>query len=155
MFHNFIIMFAPCDLNCKNGGYCSSRAHDGTTAPTTKVSGAHEIKNSSDQFCICPHGWTGLSCLEPIETIDPCHNSGDSYVCRSGGLCHSDKSFSNLNDGEQEWKCDCKLADAVNAFAGAMCREPAIEFCNSDSFSFCTNGGTCVSNLINFSHSEM
>lgn len=134
-----------CTLNCNNGGYCSFHTHDGTRA-----SSIERLSSSIDQLCVCPHGWAGFSCLEPSTSLNPCHKSDGYHVCRSGGLCHRVESFMNI-DKEEEWKCDCELADHVNTFAGAMCREPAIEYCDSDRSSFCTNGGTCISNLINFS----
>ena len=148
-------MIESCDLDCKNGGYCSFLTHDGIMRAQTKGdSSGPPYEHSSDQFCVCPHGWAGSSCLDPTNSIDRCHSTGDLYVCRSGGLCHPVESFTDLLNDEEEWQCDCKLADTVNAFSGAMCREPAMEYCNTDGSSFCANGGTCVSNLINFHHFE-
>lgn len=126
-----------CSLNCANGGFCSifpfGPSLDIATTP---------VDGSLREVCICPLGFTGLTCSEPTYSLEPCLE--DSHVCRHGGLCRE----VDVASDEKEWKCNCKFADGVNSFAGAMCRQPATEYCNLHGTSFCTNGGTCVNNLV-------
>jgi len=56
-------------------------------------------------------------------------------------------SGSDDND-DNEWRCDCIEADGISAFAGHMCRKPHTEYCNDEGTAYCTNGGTCVNNLV-------
>jgi len=102
------------------------------------------VDGSLREVCICPLGFTGITCSEPTDALDSCHQHEDTHICRHGGLCREVVIGAN----EIEWKCDCEIADEVNSFAGAMCRRPATEYCNVHGTSFCTNGGTCVNNLV-------
>jgi len=136
-----------CNLSCSNGGYCSLYPHDATAMTSSPVDG------SLHQICVCPLGFTGLTCLEPTEELDQCHHYHGTHLCRNGGFCrpvdvNEDLNFDQENRGE--WRCDCTIADGVNGFAGAMCRQPATEYCDGNGSSFCTNGGTCVSNLVQY-----
>lgn len=132
-----------CDLKCANGGYCSLYPHESSLFTSIPVDG------SLHQICVCPLGYTGLTCSEPTTELDPCHEHDGTYVCRHGGMCvEQTKTTSSSNHSSSEWMCECVMADEVNAFAGAMCRQPATEYCNASGSSFCTNGGTCVSNLV-------
>jgi hypothetical protein len=128
-----------CDLNCENGGYCSLYPFESSLVTSIPVDG------SLHQLCVCPLGYTGLTCSEPTQELESCHEQDGTSVCRHGGLCREIGTSSNQSS---EWVCDCGIADQVNAFAGAMCRQPATEYCNMSGSSFCTNGGTCVSNLV-------
>lgn len=127
-----------CDLNCANGGYCSLYPFESSLVTSTPLDG------SLHQLCVCPLGYTGLTCSEPTEELESCHEHDGTNVCRHGGLCRDIGTSSN----QSKWVCDCSFADKVNAFAGAMCRQPATEYCNMSGSSFCTNGGTCISNLV-------
>jgi hypothetical protein len=127
-----------CDLNCANGGYCSLYPFESSLVTSIPVDG------SLRQLCVCPLGYTGLTCSEPTQELEHCHQHDEMRVCRHGGLC---REIVGTLSHESDWVCDCVIADSVNSFAGAMCRQPATEYCNTSGSSFCTNGGTCVSNL--------
>lgn len=129
-----------CDLACENGGYCSLYPFESSLVTLIPADG------SLHQLCVCPLGYTGLTCSEPTEEFESCHEQDGTNVCRHGGLCREQVGISSKN--QSKWVCDCAIADQVNAFAGAMCRQPATEYCNLSGSSFCTNGGTCVSNLV-------
>ena len=116
----------PCQLACQNGGYCSQ-----------KISNGPEIFASGGMLetCMCPPGFSGLTCENIVEQCQ------DSLKCHNGAPC----SFI-----EGKYVCDCSRADAVSAFAGAMCRRPATSYCGHEDLqnrSFCTNGGLCVENM--------
>ena len=108
------------------------------------------VDGSLREICVCPMGFAGLTCSEPTEALERCHHHGDTHVCRNGGLCRPtlDNDAEKEHGEEAEWRCDCAIADKVNNFAGAMCRRPATEYCSGDGSKFCTNGGSCVSNLV-------
>jgi len=72
-----------------------------------------------------------------------CYGNTEGGACEDGGTC----TRINRREEEEAWVCDCVVADGVNAFAGAMCRHPATEYCGSG-VSFCTNGGTCRVNIV-------
>lgn len=77
------------------------------------------------EHCVCPPGYSGLAC-ENVAYHAPCTFSDGRYVC------------------------DCKEADDVSSFAGAMCREPSTTYCGQGDIQkrgFCTNGGICKGNL--------
>ena len=143
-----------CSLNCANNGYC-------VVNPITPPS--HNLLDGKlREVCICPKGFTGLSCQQRIGTMDKCQIYGDQQICLNGGLCRLVLSEGNLSSQllsgyglheKNEWVCDCLEADGVSAFAGSMCRKPHTEFCNSEGNVFCTNGGTCVNYLIGHSWS--
>jgi len=128
-----------CSLNCANGGFCSLYPFGSSLTIT-----ATPVDGSLREVCICPLGFTGLTCSEPTDSLESCQQHEDSHVCRHGGLCRE----VDVASDEKEWKCNCEIADGVNSFAGAMCRQPATEYCNFHGTSFCTNGGTCVNNLV-------
>lgn len=131
-----------CNLICNNGGYCSLYPFEAKVTTTMPVDG------SLRHICVCPYGYTGLTCLERTEDLDRCHHHDDTHVCRNGGVCKQVfHDNSNSNGRNQQWRCDCVIAYEVNSFAGAMCKRPATEYCNEED-SFCTNGGTCISNLV-------
>jgi len=105
------------------------------------------VDGSLHQICICPIGYSGLTCSELSHNLEPCHHYEDNHVCRNGGVCRPDNFAYELGD-TVEWRCDCNYADDVNSFAGAMCRDPATEYCSKDGSKYCTNGGSCVNNII-------
>lgn len=141
-----------CNLNCNNGGYCSLYPFE-----PTATTAATPVDGSLRQICVCPLGWTGITCLEPTDELEICHHHDGTHVCRNGGLCRpvvqnnldsAAASASSEEGGANGWRCDCEIAEQVNAFAGAMCRRPATEYCSAGGSSFCTNGGSCVNNLV-------
>lgn len=134
-----------CTLNCNNGGFCSLYPFDATSTSTSTA----PVDGLLREICICPLGWTGITCLEQTDALHSCHTHDDTHVCRNGGLCRPVlKDDGGGNVEEADWRCDCEIAQSVSSFAGAMCRNPATEYCSSDGASFCTNGGSCVKNLV-------
>jgi|AntRauTorckE5430_2_1112549.scaffolds.fasta_scaffold21612_1 hypothetical protein len=131
-----------CNLNCANGGFCSLYPFESSALITTAT--PNPVDGSLREICVCPLGFTGMTCSETTDALGSCHHHEDTHVCRHGGLCRE----VNIGTNQMEWKCDCEIADEVNSFAGAMCRRPATEYCNVQGTSFCTNGGTCVNNLV-------
>ena len=140
----------PCSLNCANKGYCVSN-------PVTS-SGQNLLDGKLREVCICPEGYTGLSCQKKTRSMDTCIQYGDSRICLNGNHCAKVMTEHNLhnsildhaNDGS-EWFCDCAEADGVSAFAGDMCRKPHTEYCNKEGTTYCTNGGSCVNSFISHS----
>lgn len=78
--------------------------------------------------CVCPPKFGGLTCAE-----------GDVSLCiPSQGKCVHGSPCSDDQSG-----CDCSAA--TSEFERFMCENPATEYCSEGTF--CTNGGTCKSNL--------
>ncbi len=143
-----------CSLKCVNGGYC---------AINPETSASHNLLDGRlREMCICPKGYTGLTCLQKVEEMAKCHNHKGLHYCLNGGHCRQvmkhggvgfimeGMSVDNERYGEDDidWRCDCVEANGASAFAGDMCRRPHTEYCNHEGTKFCTNGGTCVNNLI-------
>lgn len=139
-----------CSLNCANNGYC-------VVDPIT--SSSHNLLDGKlREVCICPKGFTGLTCQQRIGFMDKCESYGGQRLCLNGGQCRKVLNENNIqfspsfldrgNSNVDEWVCDCVEADGVSAFAGDMCRKPHTEYCNSQGTAFCTNGGTCVNHLL-------
>ncbi|KAL3797675.1 hypothetical protein HJC23_013507 [Cyclotella cryptica] len=124
-----------CKLRCQNGGYCNYVSSDESTLLQIFASGGLLEK------CICPPGYTGLTCETVVEEcLLPklqCHN-GVPCMLQTGA------------ETEAHYVCDCSVADALSVFAGNMCRNPATTYCGEGEIvnrSFCTNGGLCLENL--------
>lgn len=138
-----------CSLNCANNGYC-------TFDPIT--SSSHNLLDGKlRELCICPKGYTGLTCQNRIGLMDKCLNYGDKFVCLNGGHCRQVLTAENLSkvvldqgsgNYPGEWMCDCVEADGVSPFAGDMCRKPHTEYCNNEGTAYCTNGGSCMNGLL-------
>ena len=82
---------SPCDLNCRNGGYCSFEKPrpDGIGAFQTEDDfGGHYKK------CICKPGFDGASCENVVEECLPPH-----YKCHNGAPCEKKR-------GSHELVCD-------------------------------------------------
>ena len=78
--------------------------------------------------CICPPKFGGLTCTEEYTSL--CIPSLGK--CVHGSPCSENQSG-----------CDCSAA--TSDFERYMCENPATEYCTEGTF--CTNGGTCKSNL--------
>ena len=152
-----------CNLHCANGGYCSIN---------TQTSSSHNLADGHlREMCICPQGYTGITCLQRVASMERCHQyNTDTHICLNGGYCrqvmndggtdvnagagflgHNSATHSDGDAAESksEWLCDCIEAAGVSPFAADMCKRPHTEFCDDNGISFCTNGGSCKNHLIN------
>jgi hypothetical protein len=141
----------PCSLQCANNGYC---------AINPETSASHNFADGQlREMCICPDGYAGLTCLQPVELMDKCYTHEGNRICLNGGYCRQERGLghvgdsgnvSNVSNGnnDSEWICDCAEANGVSPFAKDMCIRPHTEFCNQSGTAFCTNGGTCINNLV-------
>mmetsp|Transcript_23479 Transcript_23479/g.43427 ORF Transcript_23479/g.43427 Transcript_23479/m.43427 type:complete len:273 (-) Transcript_23479:164-982(-) len=135
-----------CDLSCENGGYCTPVTGDGAELSNRAAAGYLLEK------CVCRPGYGGTACE---QIIDECSVVVDDNGVERQRTCHSGvpcKRSTGIDDGsEARYECDCGAAEAVSRFAYEMCRRPATEYCglfdSAQSNSFCTNGGSCASNL--------
>ena len=148
-----------CNLQCDNGGICSFQPLHPN--PTNSLHAQPQQQQHDEvlptdgslgEFCLCPPSYTGLTCSEPTSPLNECYHYGGNHRCRGGGFCRplSTSTYDLETMKENVWKCDCLVADRVSRFAGAMCREPSTEYCDAEGDVFCTNGGTCVNNLIEY-----
>ena len=146
-----------CSLKCLNGGYC---------AINQETSANHNLLDGQlREMCICPKGYTGLSCLQPINSMEKCHVHKGINYCLNGGHCrqvfknggigflNQEVEMDESNIDEIDWRCDCVQANGASQFAGDMCRRPHTEYCDHEGKTFCTNGGTCVNSIVNQAHS--
>ncbi|KAL7476273.1 hypothetical protein ACHAW6_002145 [Cyclotella cf. meneghiniana] len=124
-----------CKLRCHNGGYCNYVSSDESTLLQIFASGGLIEK------CVCPPGYTGLTCERIVEEC-----SLPKLQCDNGAPC----MLKTEVEQDAQYVCDCSVADALSAFAGRMCRNPATTYCGEGEIvnrSFCTNGGLCLENL--------
>ncbi|KAL7542403.1 hypothetical protein ACHAXR_013406 [Thalassiosira sp. AJA248-18] len=115
-----------CNLNCLNEGYCSFTKY--TDYPQKGDVGYY-------QSCACRPGFGGGSCEKLVEECQP-----PNYKCHNGAPCEMDDNGA--------LGCDCSHAFAKSELAGYMCRNPAMQACDTlddDNKSFCTNAGVCLS----------
>eukprot|EP00980_Cylindrotheca_fusiformis_P028969 scaffold22681_cov146-Cylindrotheca_fusiformis.AAC.1 len=114
---------AECSLECRNGGYCSTKPNKNSTV----------FKNATDiQFCVCQEGFSGDLCE------DSC-----SLTCQHGGVCTSNQvsvqggganrllQGGGASTGNE--RCECGVD-----FFGDLCERKA---CGSG---YCANGATCI-----------
>ena len=133
-----------CTLQCNNGGFCA-------LYPFQSNGGTSPVDGTLTELCLCPLGYIGITCSEKTDELEKCHHVDGTHVCRHGGTC---TKVNNFKTQDVDWVCDCEVADRVSSFAGAMCRNPATEYC-PNSPAFCTNGGTCVKNLVGSKFADM
>lgn len=150
-----------CNLQCDNGGVCSLQPLNAHPSNSVHAKEQQHSKSQIEQaptdghlaeFCLCPPSYTGLTCSEPTNSMNECYHYQGNHRCKGGGFCRP--LYTSTYDlevmKEQIWKCDCLVADNVSNFAGAMCRDPSTEYCDQEGNSFCTNGGTCENNLVEY-----
>eukprot|EP00934_Nitzschia_sp_Nitz4_P001059 Nitzschia sp. Nitz4//scaffold165_size50357//21867//26251//NITZ4_007022-RA/size50357-exonerate_est2genome-gene-0.36-mRNA-1//-1//CDS//3329538135//1059//frame0 len=158
-----------CD--CTTAGGDSSTAYAGEACqyksteicPTTKDNGdiMFCVNGGSCQEngqCSCLTGWTGEYCEQHTKEHqtedDP--TCGDT-VCYNGGVCNQVKVV--LDDGTISviFTCDCSPAfDEEHQYAGVSCEYKSTSFCTTNGVDggskedllFCTNHGTCKSNVL-------
>jgi hypothetical protein len=147
--------YEECSLSCLNGGKCRKGAKNDLSLNGGEQQGggpSQSVFNQDFEHCVCPEGFTGLSCEYKYEE---CGN-GDHY-CLHGSRCvPNDKNV----DG---WSCDCQSATSSSSssegslFAGDHCQHHATTVCtrqdNGDgsamydpatSMVFCVNDGICT-----------
>ncbi len=151
-----------CSLRCLNNGYC---IHNPQTSSSTNL-----LDGELREVCICPKGYTGIDCLQKVDSMERCHETHRGlHYCLNGGRCRQvmksggigfftkkidgDDANSGVDNDDIEWKCDCIEANGASSFAGDMCKRPHTEFCNAEGTAFCTNGGSCVNNIVIHEHS--
>lgn len=128
--------FVPpsCDLQCSNAGYCAMM--EGTADDLIKQAESGKLI----QTCVCKPGYTGVACGNVVQQC-----SLPERKCHNGAPCEQDQ--------EENWMCNCELADSISLYAGQMCRTPITEYCTgrfkpNSPFYFCTNGGRCLADFI-------
>lgn len=112
--------------------------------PETSSASHNLADGTMREMCICPEGFTGLTCLHHVAKMEHCRSYNGQRYCLNGGICRQIMS----SKSDDEWRCDCIEADGISPFAGHMCRKPHTEYCNDEGTAFCTNGGTCKNNLV-------
>ena len=130
-----------CSLQCQNRGTCRKGVKDFGTLKDFDPSLSSIIQNNHTadfEHCICPDGYTGLTC--EIE-LDTCPNG--EHVCLHGSECQR-------KGGEHTCACDTAYT-MFNRFAGKHCEhastsirtangEPGV---GRDEEAFCVNSGIC------------
>lgn len=132
--------YTSCNLVCENEGFCRKGVKDvGFLEPYTEnVSHLNETHNEDFEHCVCPEGYTGLTCDHKVEICGE-----NEHVCFHGSKCVS-------NDGVHA--CDCRTTDSTIAdrFAGDSCEHLSTDICvdgdllPGQTAGFCTNGGICI-----------
>ena len=125
---------SSCDLQCSNGGYCTLM--EGTADDLMKEAQSGNLIET----CVCRPGYTGVACENVVQQC-----SLPDRKCHNGAPCEQDQ--------EENWMCNCEVADSLSRFAGKMCRKPYTEYCTgkfrpNSALSFCTNGGRCLADFI-------
>ena len=132
------IELSKCDLECERGT-CAKGAKSysyllGSGAFPPEL--ATDLISTSGEHCVCPNGYTGLTCEIEVQRC------GASKYCYHGSSCLYDSSGNPM--------CDCNTAHTDGkSFAGLSCEHISSEFCTpaddqDQKDSFCTNGGSCI-----------
>lgn len=134
--------FEECKLQCANGGQCRKGAKDmsflDNFGPELEQ---FNISHSKDfEHCVCPPGWTGLTCDHKIEIC-----GANEFACFHGSTC--------TKQGEDEdHSCNCESGfSAFEKLAGKFCEHKSTTICTRNgriglshqNFAFCVNDGTC------------
>ena len=121
-----------CATNCMNHGKCREGGKDfGIMDDFHGVDHLFNVtSNANFEHCVCPEGFTGLSCEIEVEV---CPNG--TRVCFHGSEC--------VPTGD-EWQCNCNAS--VVLAAGPLCQHFATSTCDSNpgAAPFCVNGGACT-----------
>lgn len=110
--------------------------------------------NECLERCICDDGFSGNDCSMRIEICPDAVAPSGSRSCLHGGVCRLD------NATAEDWSCDCaKAKKGSTVYAGHQCEFPADVSCevgtNESSHAFCTNNGTCQSQVESGQHHLM
>ncbi|KAL3779763.1 hypothetical protein HJC23_008127 [Cyclotella cryptica] len=127
-----------CTLKCERGvcakGFKSYEYLLGSGAFPPEL--AKDLISDSGEHCVCPTGYTGLTCEIEVKRCGP------TKYCYHGSSCIYDSMGNPI--------CDCNTAHADNkSYAGESCEHVATSFCvpeddQDQKDAFCTNGGTCI-----------
>ena len=162
-----------CPITCFNDAVCQKGNATFTTHPRNSLGDElelHHEKNIKGYHCVCPPGFTGVSCKVKYET---CADGNSTHVCYHGGKCVEGQTDEL---GNEQYHCDCSSASTSLAssggdgdgeggafgsrYAGKYC-DLALNVCNSGNggvgsgtdneqegvgTNFCANGGTCKVN---------
>ena len=133
--------YENCTLVCDNGGQCRNGAKDTSILDQfgNDLSQYAVSHDSNFEHCVCPDGFTGLTCATKIEVCD-----NAEHVCLHGSDCIPDES-----DGIGS-ACDCEAGStSFEMLAGKYCEHKSTSICtsgetSSSEFAFCVNKGECV-----------
>jgi len=127
-----------CDIKCENDGICNTGIKDYSNYDVTLANFLKHGDEETSSYCVCPDGWTGLTCQYRVEECG-------SSVCLNGASCKS---------GMGGYYCDCSDVDLTNSdgnvipYAGTSCERVYTTMCGFDNTGyFCTNGGSCPAEL--------
>lgn len=128
-----------CDLDCVNFGLCKIGVKNfDSLSPALQEYFDLQVEGH-DAHCVCPEGFTGLTC----ETI--ISKCGDTE-CLNGSKC----KYSLDPNGEEQFFCDCGEIPGPQMYAGDSCESVSTSICDAPigyDPNFCTNGGGCPKNI--------
>lgn len=134
-----------CTLDCQNDSVCFVVA-TGNFERAVKDYRWSLDETETNMVCRCLPGFGGRLCEAPAEQ---CDNSSD-HVCLYGGKCVTNTVQIPDGNVKSQHHCDCAMAtnEKNDYFAGKYCEHKATSVCSNDELNFfCTQGGTCKSNL--------
>ncbi|KAL7534181.1 hypothetical protein ACHAWF_004744 [Thalassiosira exigua] len=127
--------FSDCRLKCDRG-VCAKglKSYDNLIGSGPFPAAlARDIVSTEGEHCVCPDGWTGLSCEIPVEKC----GSTKKY-CYNGSTC--------VYDGYGKSMCDCNSANTDEvSYAGISCEQEGTSYCRpghdqDQKDAFCANG---------------
>lgn len=120
--------------------------------------GSHGTCQSNTQLCTCNSGYGGVDCTMRQELCLGDVGPTGVNTCFHGGVCQ--QSNADASATEEQWICDCSNAKkGGKVYAGHQCEFPAQVSCEKgkteSTHAFCTNGGTCRSQVEAGQHHPM
>ncbi len=126
-----------CHLECQHGtcakGFKTYENLIGTGPFPAQL--AYDVISITGEHCVCPNGYTGLTCEIAVQSC------GSDKNCYNGSTCVYDENGNPL--------CDCDSAHTNEvSFAGTSCEQESTTHCEpsldqDQKDAFCTNGGVC------------
>ena len=127
-----------CHLECEHGtcakGFKTYNNLIGTGFFPAQL--AYDVISTSGEHCVCPDGYTGLTCEIAVQSC------GSDKNCYNGSTCIYDENGDPL--------CDCNSAHTDElSFAGTSCEQESTTHCEpgldqDQKDAFCANHGQCI-----------